>query len=423
MQVVGLKAEPDPQGGSILLTWTNPSDATLAGIKILRREFTLPVIPEDFGSSFEIHDDPTARPGVGGRFRDTGAPRSSLRGETIYYYAVVARDSGAGQFPTFVSAVATSPFQSGSYLYENLPGIYRTYDTSLPAPGAVADPADERKGQLLRFVEMFGLQFDQLRSFTGGMRSFFDTRRIDGNLLPLLAQWIGWQPDFTLSFAKQRNEVDYAPNFYRTTGVPANLRAMANRVSAWDAHIKEFAHNIFRTSEPEQLALYSMKRKGGAWQPEELLTQDAGHEGRPAVLLTTDGPRLFFHTRQDVRAGEVSPRPQWQILYKSFGQDGWLPAHPLTSGDTVNRHPAVVSRRDGSMWLFWALFESEAGRLTPGLKLQILATGRPALRARVQGTLSGPFSFADGDQLKLAVTSNSLSFTRTVTVRAEDFGN
>jgi len=130
MQVVGLKAEPDPQGGSILLTWTNPSDATLAGIKILRREFTLPVIPEDFGSSFEIHDDPTARPGVGGRFRDTGAPRSSLRGETIYYYAVVARDSGAGQFPTFVSAMATSPFQSGSYLYENLPGIYRTYDTS-----------------------------------------------------------------------------------------------------------------------------------------------------------------------------------------------------------------------------------------------------------------------------------------------------
>jgi phage tail-like protein len=423
MQVVGLKAEPDPRGGSIVLTWTNPSDTALAGIKILRREFTLPEIPGDYGSSFEIHDDPAAQPGISGTFTDTGAPRSSLRGETVYYYAVVARDSSAAQFPSFVSAMATSPFQSGSYLYENLPGIYRTYDTALPAPGAVADPADERKGQLLRFIEMFGLQFDQLRSFTDGMRNFFDARRVDGNLLPLLAQWIGWQPDFTLSFAKQRNEVAYAPSFYRTAGVPANLRAMVNRVSTWDTQIKEFAHNIFRTSEPEQLALYATKRKGGVWQPEELVTQDVGHEGRPAVLLTADGPQVFFHTRQDVRAGEVSPCPRWQILYKSFGQDGWQPAHPVTSGDTVNRHPAVVQRADGSVWLFWAAYESRAARLTPGLKLQILSTGRAATRARIQGTLSGPFSLADGDPLKLVITSNGLSFTRTVTVRTEDFGD
>src|SRR5215467_11637291 len=161
MQVANLKAEPDVRGGRILLTWTNPADATT--VKILRRESTFPVIPDDFGSAFEIYDQ-AAQPGAAGSFLDSGL-QGSLKGETVYYYAVVARDGTAQNFPAFVSAMTTSPFQTGAYLYKNLPGIYQTFDTTTAPATAGIDPGDANKGQLLRFVEMFGLQFDLVRSF------------------------------------------------------------------------------------------------------------------------------------------------------------------------------------------------------------------------------------------------------------------
>ena len=110
MQVVNLKAEPDVRGGRILLTWTNPADAI--GIRILRRESTFPVIPDDFGSAFEIYNQP-AQPGTIGSFLDSG-PQGSLKSQTVYYYAVVALDGAAQNSPTFVSAMTTSPLQTSA---------------------------------------------------------------------------------------------------------------------------------------------------------------------------------------------------------------------------------------------------------------------------------------------------------------------
>jgi hypothetical protein len=112
------------------------------------------------------------------------------------------------------------------------------------------------------------------------MGDFYDIERVDGNLLQLLAQSVGWQTDFTLPVSKQRNEVRFASHFYRTTGIPANLRAMVNRITTWDAVIKEIAHNIFRSNDPEQLAVTQMKRQSGVWQPSTQTTLDVAHEGR-----------------------------------------------------------------------------------------------------------------------------------------------
>src|SRR5215813_500620 len=419
MQVVNLKAEPDVRGGRILLTWTNPADAI--GIRILRRESTFPLIPDDFGSAFEIYNQP-AQPGTMGSFLDSGL-QGSLKSQTVYYYAVVALDGAAQNSPTFVSAMTTSPFQTSAYLYKNLPGIYQTFDTTTPPATAKVDPADAGKGQLLWFVEMFGLQFDLIRSFVAGMRTFYDLNRIDANLLPLLAQWTGWQTDFTLPVSKQRNEIQYAPHFYRTTGVPANLRAMINRVSTWDARIKEFAHNIFRSSEPEQLTISEMKRTGAIWQPAEVTTLELAYEGRVSPVLGADGrPRIFYHTREDVPVSGSHMETRWHLFYKIFEQDGWQSAHRLTSGLAVDRFPAAVQRADGSVWLFWDRYESAGGPLLPAIKLQVIATGRAALSARVQGTLSGPFALADGDQFQIVITAGS-TINRTVTFRSEDFAN
>ena len=60
MEVLGLKAEPHPDGNRVDLVWTNPTEANFRGVKILRREVTYPELPGDLGSIFQIHDEPIA---------------------------------------------------------------------------------------------------------------------------------------------------------------------------------------------------------------------------------------------------------------------------------------------------------------------------------------------------------------------------
>ena len=79
--------------------------------------------------------------------------------------AVVSYDGAANNYPAFLSALSTTPYQTGGYLYQRLPGVYQSYDTALPPPSPALDPADLSKGQLQRFLEMFGLEFDLLRSY------------------------------------------------------------------------------------------------------------------------------------------------------------------------------------------------------------------------------------------------------------------
>jgi hypothetical protein len=423
VQVGNLKAEPNPRGGQIDLSWTNPNVSGFHA-KILRREFTFPDKDdiENITSAIIIYDAP-APAGQVGQFSDKG-----LRSETVYYYAVVAYDATPNFFPAFVSAMATAAYETAAHLYQNLPALYHRHDTIKPpneVPGL--DPADKDKGQLQRLMEMFGLQLDLLRSFAGAGRSFSDLDRIDGALLPLLAQWIGWQTDFTIGLAKQRNEVKYAPHYYRTTGIAANLRATINRLVSWDAQIKEFVHNVFRANDPEQLTIWEKERRGTVWQPAaKLVTLDVAYEGRPAALLAQDGRQwLFYHARHNVplprnsgaSAGAVD---QWHLWYKIYDQAEWLPARRLTFSGDLNKYPAALQKSDGNFWLFWSAYEDINGKRIPQIKLNLLSAGRPARPARVQGTISAPFTFVDGDQFEIRVDDG---IPRVIVFRGEHFHN
>jgi hypothetical protein len=269
MPLSNLTAEPNPSGGRIDLSWTGENG--FSGIKLLRRADRFPDVRDiemalQHLSPARVRIFDAVEPG---RFTDSG-----LKSETVYYYAVVGFTSPTDYSPAFVSAMATGNYETAAYLYRSLPGLYRSFDTALPpdVPG-LALP-DKAKGQLLRFVEMFGLQFDLLRSFAAATRQFHDTRRLDGGLLPLLAGWIGWPTDFTLDFSKQRNEIQYAPFYHRTVGIAANIRATINRLVTWDALVKEFVHNVFLTNQPEQLTMYQMERQGANWSPQRLVTID-----------------------------------------------------------------------------------------------------------------------------------------------------
>lgn len=405
MQVLNLKAEPDVQSGGVALSWTNPTLPAFRGTRILRREGRFPEVPADLGTAAEIHHDAVTPAGQEGRYLD-----GPLQGETVYYYAVVAYDATSQVYPSFVSAMATTPYQTASHLYRNLPEIYQLFDQ--------ARSLDQ--GPLRRLVEMFGQPFDLLRSFASGMRNLRDVARIDGTLLPLLAHWIGHPSDTTLDFARQRNEIRYAPHYYRTVGVPANLRAAINRFTNWDARLKEFVHNVFLTNHPEQLTISEMRRQGTAWQPAQSVNLDVAYEGRVAPLRTQDGRVwLFYHARVSTPASE----DQWHLFGKTEKQEQGLPSFRLSFGNSINKHPTAVQRVDGSIWLFSSGYEKQGRRLVPRIKLQLLSAGRPALPARVVGTLLQPFPLAEGDQFNITISAGLTSVARRVTVHAEQFRN
>lgn len=417
MEVLELKAEPHPNGNRVDLAWKNPTEAGFSGVKILRREVTFPELPGDLGSSFQIHDEPVAITGAGeeGHFSDFG-----LKSETVYYYAVVAYDAAAKHFPVFISCMPTGAYQSAATMYRNLPTLYQRFDLQKPPDAPELDSADRDKGQLLRLMEMVGPQFDLLRSFAGAGKDFADFNRIDGDLLPLLANWIGWESGFNLSLVKRRNELNYAPHFYRTTGIAANLRATLNRVTPWPAQMKEFVHNIFLSNEPEQLSIWEIDQLGAPGHSPQLVTLDFAFEGKPVALQASDGRLwLFYHAQQSV------PTPQgredrWQIYYKVNDNGRWLPSRRLTEG-VCDKYPTAIQRADGSFSLFWTAHEDVGGRVLPQIRSEIFAAGRDATRPRRLGSLTGPFVFDDGELFRIVVTAGGQSVTRTVRLHLEYF--
>lgn len=427
MRVRDLRAEPDPRGGRVVLTWTTPSPADFPdfrGVKVVRRENSFPDERETRDSAAVLIDTqtPAGRPIS---FVDAG-----LDGETNYYYAVAAFDGATRPnfFPAFVSAMATTPYGSGAQLYNNLPALYRRFDTVLPPALAEVDAKDLTKGQLRRFVEMFGLQFDLLRSYASGTRDFFDLERVDGALLPLLAQWLGWPTDFTLPFSKQRNEIRYAPHFYRTTGIAANLRATLNRLTTWNAEIKEFVHNIFNSNDPERLTVWGSERHLGAWGPPQLASVATSYEGRPSAVLETDERQwLFYHATRKAQtpAGRGSefcaPGDFSDLSFKLWDFDRWTPSQQLTSGARVCKYPSAARRADGSFWVFYSELERKLEEATWRLRLSLLAAGRPAAPARLRGTQSGPFALEDGDSLRVRLRQGELDVTKTVVFHREHF--
>ena len=426
MQVSDLKAMPHSRGGRIDLSWTNPSDSAFGGIKILRRERAFPGTG-DPRLDQEIGDLPAALHSAGALVNFIDA---NLASETVYYYAVVSYNLTANPaLPAYASAMTTTPYRTAAHLYNNLPALYRRYDSKLPPEVAALDAPDRLKGQLQRFIDMFGLQFDLLRSFASGMENFHNRDRVDGALLPLLASWIGWETNHGLGFDKQRDEIQYAPHYFRTTGIAASLRGVVNRLVSWDAHVKEFVHNVFLATSPEQLTVWEQLNKEDVWQPATLVSLDVAYEGRPATLQTRDGREwLFHHARQSAPLSSSPEQKQatldyWHVWYKLFDRDKWLPAHHVSFAGTINKYPAATEDKDDRVCVFWSSYQTTGPQSIPGIMLALLAAGQPARAAKAKGSNKGPFAFTDNDFFEVKVTTASKSFTRRVTLRPEDFQN
>lgn len=423
MRLQAIRAFPLPVGNQIELTWVNPDPDQYPGVRILRRAGAYPTSPDDGVVVAEGQNLPyTANPDGARLYRVLDR---QLQGETVYYYSLFPYQ---GDPPAYVierhnraAAMATAPYDMAGRMYELLPRIYHRYDSAGPPPAApLLSDADRQRGQLRRFLDLPGGQLDQIYSFARAMLDLHDIDRVDGRLLPLLAQWIGWQTDYRLAIDAQRNELRQAPFIYETIGIVPTLEATVKRVLGWESRTKELVHNVCLTNRPPRLNIWSRRQlEDNTWsEPVHPISLDFAYAGRLAAVAEDDQHLwLFYHTaradhwdiwyktlfvfgidaalRDGLDRGIVSVALQqafaneglllsqhatigaeagaWRITDTENNQtytvreepgqlhvEHWAPSRPLTNRERFDRHPTAV-RAGAALWVFWDVYDP-AGR-------------------------------------------------------------
>jgi hypothetical protein len=352
MRLLDVVAIPHPAGNRIDVSWRLPTSPAFPRVRVVRRERTHPTTPNPASAAEGV-----VVPEVAGQLSavDTG-----LQGETMYYYALFPYAT-AGAGGTIVisdaaeqidrgnrtSAMATSPLGLADQMYELLPLIYHRYDTG-PPPGM--SPEDQARGALRRYLDLPGGQLDQIYSFARAILDFADLGRVDGGLLPLLAQWIGWNTDYSLEIEAQRNEIRNATEIYKRVGLIPVIEATVKRISGKESRSKEFVHNVATTNRPGRLNLWQRTRHAGTWGQAGLLSLDASSDGRPVAVRDGLGLLwLLYHKEEDDR------RSVWSKTFSDAS--GWSPSQPVSEGRLTYKHPSAVVQ-GSRLVVFWGAYDS-----------------------------------------------------------------
>ncbi len=339
MRLIAIAASPNPQGNRIDITWKFPDAPEYPGVRIMRREGTHPLHPNDgdlVAEGDNLH-----------KVSDTG-----LKSETVYYYGFFPYRGDPREYAydrrNRAMAMATGFYDYAKRIYELLPAVYHRYDTELPDPTKVVTE-DIDKPQLRRFLDISGGQLNQLHSFARFLPKTRNIRHVPGNMLSLLAHWIGWKTNSMLEYEGQRNEVIYAPHLYQRIGIIPTIGATVKRISGWESRSKEFVHNVHRSNTPERLNLWLMEcNTGDPWPSQgSLLSLDHAYDGRPELVRHDDTLWLFYHTPRNSR---------WDIWYKSYDigiSTAWSASQRLSNSGRVDKYPTAASL-DTHLYLFWA---------------------------------------------------------------------
>lgn len=345
-----LSAVADITGNAITVLWTGTGESR---VRLLSRRGAYPAPGEDGWLGVVVADSgdpgtpraPIERTPDGFRVRHDG-----VAAETLHYYQLLTADAGADP-PAWVaapadraSAMATGPYLFAERLHRMLPGVYHRFDTATPPDDLVAQVPEHLRdaGQLRRFLELTGGELDRLYSIVRSLSGLTDVAQVDGRLLPLLAQWIGWRLDHGLGFDVQRRQIADAPAVFRAVQTVPALEAAARRVTGWGCAAKELMDNVAVTNRPELLDLWQVPLGGGT---PTLLSRDGGGEGHPAIVALPDRTVRMVYATTSGR-GEL-----WETVRSPDGI--WSSSAPLVTGQGSFRDPAVAAL-GAEVLLFWS---------------------------------------------------------------------
>ncbi|GAA2511353.1 phage tail protein [Winogradskya humida] len=447
---VAARALPRLAGREIELSWTNPpvsafGDGFLLGVRVVRRERTFPLLPDD---GDVVHDEGGP---VVDRLADTG-----LTPLTRYYYTVFAYD-GTG-FHTGeearASALATDDHGLAETLFRLLPAVHQRDDVALRpdeihalAPAVqeglrVLPPELRGRGQLRRFLAAATAPLALVRSTAEALPQLHDVDRVPPDFLPLLAAFLDWRPDRTLPVFAQRNEVRAAPQLYRSVGSVPNLRSIVTRYTGFTSRIVEFGEHLARSTHAPAQNVFALRLDDAA-PVSTLVTLDGAARGRLAVVPGSGGAFRLFHAAGDplgpaddraarravsgtafprppvagepgapVDAGRGSPfltaAPVSVVQVKAFRGGTWGGSVPLFPGG----EPAAAALPAGRILLAWV---DRPGLPDARVLVSTGTTTGPA-PAVLTGHTGTPFAVAHGSFLLVrdgTGTARAAQFART----------
>lgn len=225
---------------------------------------------------------------------------AGLEPGVAYYYQLDDGSLPAGEELAAFRAVAVAGGTHGlnRRLYQLLPEVYKRHDVRTLPPAAVLPGVPEAAGsggQLRRFLDVFGMGLDALRSSAEGLAGLTDAVRVDARFLPRLARLVGWEPSTTLEIPRQRNELLTATRLFDVVGTVPGLRALVTHQTGWHAQVAELAQHVTRANAPARRDLYAVAElPGGGWRGAADAAQPLGFPlavangapGLPAVLAS-----------------------------------------------------------------------------------------------------------------------------------------
>lgn len=299
MSITQVTATAHPQGSRIDIHWQD-STQRYAGVGIARRSDRYPETLQD--SDLRDSGDNPVYWLVSNA--NTFIDREACPEKPYYYTLFPFRESESeleDSAKVSVSGMATADNGFNHYLQDLLPAIYQRYDHDT--------------GLLSRFIELLSSEMNSIYSYASFARKVNHIDSAPGEMLPLLAEWIGWQLDYQRSIKSQRQAIKQAPSIYQRVGLIPTLEAMVKRATSLENRSKEFVHNIFRSNNPAINNLWQITRNDDEeWdsvdgeQLEKLVSLDFNFEGNASLCQDeTGGAWLFYHTQRGQR---------WEIWYK-----------------------------------------------------------------------------------------------------------
>jgi len=214
--------------GELTLRWVYPA-GEWNRFRIVRNGYGFPNFESDGTILLDANTD------VGVTFIDR-----NLRPENFYYYGIFVRDTENSVWVRAGDAMglAVENYGYSEKMFRALPGWYREEDRRR---ATVLYP----EGPLERYLMLFGLGFDHIRTEYESLRWLRNPERISANLLRLLAEQFGipWEP--ALGGRQIRQWLRDAVFLYRTKGTRPGVEAAVKAITGWGADVA-FGKNILR---------------------------------------------------------------------------------------------------------------------------------------------------------------------------------
>lgn len=265
---------PPPVPGTLLVTDLPAWEIFEDGLRVQASAISLARyvagIPQEFlrrivYTTYDASDAPI-------RVRIELLDASSLDPGTLYYYQL---DDGVSHPEDELDRYRASAVAGGTHalnrrLYEMLPQIYKKHDVRmLPAANELPGVPESTPsgGQLRRFVDMFGMGLDAMRSSAEALLQLHDGYEADHRFLPSLSRMVGWEPTARLGIPQRRNELLTANRLFKVVGTVPALRALVTLQTGWHSQIAEFAQHVVRANQPARRNIYGAEdRQPDPWR-------------------------------------------------------------------------------------------------------------------------------------------------------------